>query len=620
MPCATEGGASATCGTPSKSVSQCDEHEQHPQAKVVVAHYPLGSWERHLLEERLRAVKRCEREQLLQEYNLKECTFQPRVGNNSRVGFALSREALVSSGSKQEAQREGQLPVFERLARRGKEREVRLAQIAEEKKQREEEALRHSFRPSVNGFVGLTNSSAAQVVSIPVEERLLNYGRAVEENRRLLQRQREEKELEEIQQNIMQHRVHNSSLREKRKGDIADRSKQLLIEREIQRVVAQDALLKKYTFKPRVCLTSDAIDRGLKAKRDIHDRGVALYNAGMRQQEQRQTEAAQREKKESKDMYKPFTNPLTDDWINHGQHRALFKKDFVKRQEIYSRVREEHKRSLASALEKSERADVPRVNQEMIEQQVERLYMRAQAIKEETKKRTEEHIKSKECPFRPQLAPGTAYVIAHTEREQDVVKRLASSAPRKPRVSHEADVDAAAKREEEEEEEEENAEKDGRCSRTSKVVCPEKAAEFYYKQKRALEEREMQLRLQKQRQAMAELCACTFRPQTRTDQYLQRRQKEAANETQEPVVARVSGVTAYLQRQAEAKRRLKEKEEKYNSLGRGLPCNGANGTVITPFNLSSGRGSHQRHQLFYDQRCRHVDPHSDEYDVDVLGG
>ncbi|EAN95278.1 hypothetical protein, conserved [Trypanosoma cruzi] len=584
---------------------QCEEQVQPDPVPPVVVHYPLGSWERHLLEERLRAIKDCERERLLREELEKECTFQPRLAT-SRSGEDEPQKDFVSTDQKQR-----HVPVFERLAHRAKEREARLASLAEEKRRNEEEALRHAFRPRVNTFSEQRVPFASNEAKIPVEERLLHYGRSVEQSRRLLQEQRQKMEIEEMRQKAVIRRAHSNASREKRQSDIAGRSKRLLIEREAQRAMAQNALLNAHSFRPKVCTTSDAIDRTLKAKKSVRDRGLALYEEGMRRQQQRQAETVQRQAKESSGLHKPATNPLTDDWIHHGQHRALFRQDFIKRQEIYQRVKDEHQRNLLSALEQSERAEVPRVNQEMLEQQVERLYLGAQEIRKESRKRMEEHINSRECPFRPQLAPGTAYVIARTQREEDVVKRLAS-VPRSRRVSHYSIFDTAYA---------DQKENEKNSPRKSKVIHPDEAAEFFHRQRKALEDREVQLREQKQRLAMEELCACTFRPRTCTDEYFHRRQREATDQAQKPIEARVSGVSAYLQRQAEAKRRLKEQESRYSNLGRGLPCNGAGSTVITPFQLSSGRGTHPHGlsprwnelKLFNGEECDircHVDPYS----------
>ncbi|KEG12823.1 200 kDa antigen p200 [Trypanosoma grayi] len=565
-----------------RSSSQCRENTTLAEAAVVAMHHPLGSWERHLMEERLRAVKRHERERLMREELEKECTFQPHVGT-SRSSACQAQASLVPREQQQQF-----VPVFERLAQHAKEREARLAVLAEKKKQREEEALRHAFHPHVNAAAENREPLPVYAANIPVEERLLHYGRSVEQGRRQLQEERQRKELEEIRQQTVLRSARRSGASKENppEDDIVDRSKRFLIERELGRAQAQQALMEEHPFRPKVCTTSNAIDRGRKAQHNTRDRGVALYEEGMRRQQQRQTEMARRHGEERKGLHKPATNPLTDDWIHHGQHSALFRQNFVRRQEVYQRVREEHQRKLASALEQSEQVAVPRVDQAMIERQVERLYLGAQEIRKEAKKRMEDHIRARECPFRPELAPGTEYVIAHANREQDVVKRLAST-PRSRRALHHSLY---------EEEFEENGDKEEENRlRNVKVVHPEEAKEFYQRQKRALEEREVQLREKKQRQAMEELCACTFRPRTSTDEYLQRRQKEASSagqqQQQQHVEVRVSGVSAYLQRQAEAKRRLKEQEERYQKLGQGLPCNGPSGTVITPFNLSSGRGS-----------------------------
>ncbi|RNF22476.1 200 kDa antigen p200 [Trypanosoma conorhini] len=553
------------------------EAEMRPATEPpALAHYPLGSWERHLLEERLRAVKVYERERLLQEELKKECTFQPRLGT-PRGRENEPPKDFVSAGHKQR-----HVPVFERLAHRAKEREARLTLLTEEKRRSEEEALQHAFRPRVNSVPEQLVPFASSEARIPVEERLLHYGRSVEQSRRLLQLQRQQKEIEELRQRAAVRRAHSSASGENPQSDIAKRSKRFLIEREMQRAVARQALLKEHSFRPKVCTTSDAIDRTLKANNNVRDRGLALYEEGMRRQQQRQAETVQRQGRESNGLYKPTTNPFTERWIHHGQHRGLFRQDFVRRQKIYQRVKEEHQRNLIAALEEGERAEVPRVSQAMIDRQVERLYLGAQEMRTEAKKRLEDHVKARECPFRPQLAPGTAYVIARTQREADVVKRLAS-APRSRHAGHQSMFDAASLEGKEED--------GGNAPRNSKVIHPEAAAEFYDRQRRALEEREAQLREQKQRLAMEELCACTFRPRTCTDEYLHRRQVQATRVTQQPVEARVSGVAAYLQRQAEAQRRLREQESRYNNLGRGLRCNGANTTVITPFNLSSGRGT-----------------------------
>lgn len=551
---------------------------------AALARYPLGSWERHVVEERLRAIKRHERERILRAEIEKECTFKPRVISSD--GHTRS----ASTGAPQpESDRRTQ--VFMRLTERAKKRDARIAQLKAEKELKEEEALRDAFKPRVNAAGEPKSALNVRSLNVPVEERLLHYGKTIEESRRLLQEERRREELKEMRNGLLPRRERNNAPK-KEERDIAYRSQHLIIEREKERALAQKALLEQHPFRPKVCSTSDAIDRERRAQYNAKDRGALLYAEGLHRQRRRQEEVVRQQKREFSGSGKPTTSPLTNDWIYHGQHRALFEQNFVRRQELYQQVREEHQRRLALALEENDRkaAEIPRIDPAMIEEQVERLYLGGYGVGKESKKCKDRLDKDDGCSFRPQLAPGTAYVIAHSRREPDVVKRLAASTQRRRCAS---DVNLFGSYDEGNEEREEKAKNKNSNART---VGPEEAEEFYQRQKRAVEERQAQLRERKQRLAMEELFACTFRPKTCTDGYQQRRQREVSPERQKEyrVEARVSGVTAYLQRQAEAKRQRDDLRARYENLGRLSSSSARGPTVIKPFNLSSGRASRTR--------------------------
>nr|CCC94050.1 unnamed protein product [Trypanosoma congolense IL3000] len=575
-------------------------------AVSALAHFPLGSWERHVVEEKLRAVRRHERECALRAEMEKECTFKPSVCTSFRHG-------KDTGGDPTEAQSKRAL-VFKRLAQQAKERSIRIEQKRAEKEHEEMEALRNAFRPRVNAYEDNQRASDRRSSSAPVEERLLHYGKTIENSRKMLQEEKYRQEMKEMSGgSVTARKGHEGGSKDKREGDIAFRSRNFLLNRERERALAQKTLLEKHPFRPQICATSDAIDRERRSLCHKLDRGATLYAEGIHRKQRQQVEALRHQNRESSGLHKPVTSPLNNDWIYRGQHRALFEQDFVRRQELYQQVREQHRRDLAAVIEENERkaAEVPRIDKAMIEEQIERLYLGGQSPEKGTKKYKEAASKE-ECSFRPQLAPWTEHVLAQSKREPDFVKRLGSCSSYKRCESSNNIFESCS------------GDDVGTRSKNIRTIRPEEAEEFYSKQKQAVKEREAHLREQKQRLAMEELFACTFRPKTTADEYFQRRRRALSPEKQQEqqVEACVLGVKAYLQRQAEAKRQRKELQERYENIGRVSSRGRRSSTVIKPFNLSSGRvsrtqgvGSARDLSGVSDVRedstgYRHIDPHS----------
>ncbi|KAG8348766.1 hypothetical protein ERJ75_000036400 [Trypanosoma vivax] len=574
-----------------EDVSVLSATEMNPvDIAATIARFPLGTWERHLIEEQLRCVKSQERERLREEME-KECTFQPRVTTPCDVGGCPVDGPIGSRREMCDLQR---MPVYERLTQRAREREARIAQMKEEKRRCEEAEQQFPFHPRVNSPGRGSAATSAGENNVPVVERLLQYGKELQESRSRQQQEQEKRELEAQRQAMSALRGRANACHEQ--GDIVDRSKRFLIARENELASLEKHIREQHTFHPQVCTTSDAMDKERASAGRARDRGAHLYVEGMRRQQQREREIVEQREHECEGLHKPTTSPLTEEWIHHGQHEALFKQDFVRRQELYQQVRDQHIRRLAAALAEKDRkaAEGPRVVPGKIEQQVERLYFGRPESQEEWKKRRDGILRERECSFRPQLAPGTTNVIGRSQgREVDVVKRLATFKPpnrcaSKGRGDNVEMPDPAGN--------EDRGTENRKRGQSGKVVRPEEAADFYYRQKKAMDERQLQLREKKQMLAMEELVSCTFRPKTCTDKYLQRRMRECASQREQgqEMVTRVSGATAYIQRQAEARRRREELEERYNNLGRGLPCNGPRTTIVKPFNLSSGRSARAR--------------------------
>lgn len=373
-------------------------------------------------------------------------------------------------------------------------------------------------------------------------------------------------------------------------------------------------------------------------------------------------------------LHRPQTNPTSDKWIASGPHRHFFEQDFVHRQELYEKVKEEEAelRAAASASGASPSpagkgaasggssnsnntnnnnnapantsTESPRkVNTKELN---ERLYYSARKASEVAQRRRAASLNARECPFRPELSPGTRYVLRRMQhtRDGDIVKRLTGAQPSitSPRTGKHSDnvynnnnnkcIDIDPEREELYEAEPTAAARRSRSGtarsnsqsgsaadngklsehgatpslspppRQRVVLTRDQVEHFYQRQMNFLQERQDLIQERKEGEAVQELVECTFRPRTNADQRAGSSSSTAGAgcgaEGHEPAPSlhHVTGVSGFLERQMMARRRKAEHDELVRTMG--LPRSRATAmgvsmvtgtTLLNPFTLQTAQ-------------------------------
>ncbi|KPI88992.1 hypothetical protein ABL78_1876 [Leptomonas seymouri] len=345
--------------------------------------------------------------------------------------------------------------------------------------------------------------------------------------------------------------------------------------------------------------------------------------------------------KEGGAPYRPQTNPTSDRWIASGPHRHFFEQDFVHRQALYEQVKKEEA-SLKAAARQS-RASSPNVGRDTARSNAtemsaattsprklstkalnERLYYSAKTAGEVAQRRCEATLNARECPFHPELSPGTHYVLQrmkHT-RDGDVVKRLTSGAspyahkrveiapdkrdlyrpvPSAQSLKRTSALAASPSIPSIPSKEDTGAEPAEKPARKRSALTRDQIEHFYQRQMNFLQERQDLIQERKESESVQELVECTFRPRTNTDQRdstsaAPRMTGSAATlEDQAPSVNRVTGVAGFLERQRMARQRKAEREEALRTMGlpRYKPTGSVsfvNGTtLLNPFTLQTAQ-------------------------------
>jgi hypothetical protein len=348
-------------------------------------------------------------------------------------------------------------------------------------------------------------------------------------------------------------------------------------------------------------------------------------------------------------LYQPQINPTSDRWIANGPHRIFFEQDFVRRQELYGQVKEEEAALSAAAIQNSfspsaggakeasgsYAGEVSResTRKASTKELNERLYYSAKIAGEVAQRRRAASLNARECPFRPELSPGTQHVMRRlrSTRNGDVVKRLTSAqspqtsqrrsldmdpdkkdlyepAPTQQRSksataahshpSHNA-VDGANG-----EPAAETASPDGQPSPQKRTTLTRDQVEhFYQRQMTFLQERQDLIQERKEGEAAQELVECTFRPRTNTDRrgssggsMPTRSAGATASDENNPSLRHVTGVSSFLERQSLARQRRAEHDELVRTLGRprsklaSTYLSFATGTtLLNPFTLQTAQ-------------------------------
>ncbi|CUG06275.1 Hypothetical protein, putative, partial [Bodo saltans] len=265
----------------------------------------------------------------------------------------------------------------------------------------EEQEAQQWFKPQIQRADDEYRKRLLHPSDLPVEERLLHYGKTVAESRRQLREDREALEkkqlLEFFRPPESQNKKSQTSFVTRAATKKNDRDK------HIGEIRAQQA--RENTFQPSISRLSQQLAQEQRRAQGQPNRIVALHEEA----EQRRREKEKRVREHAaleadRRVYHPTTNPQSEQWIRRGQHGTFFQKDFVDRQEDYARIHDEHAIALQETKAEEQRlaleasratSTLARVRHEMIEQQVERLYYEGPEVSKEVKQRLAQQLKRK---------------------------------------------------------------------------------------------------------------------------------------------------------------------------------------------------------------------------------
>lgn len=689
---------------------QVESQKESEPSSPLAQYYRLGTKERHTFDEHMRQLRQqvaaVERERQFRVSH----PFQPKTCTPSATAKdAVTGEALadspdrlahpVASGIGPFSSPSDVRPVFDRLAAQAVQLEMRRRHREEQRRRAEAASLRGAFQPQINHTAPIYAERLQHLDLAPVEERLLHYGEFVARER---QRKQELKEVEQavawqstqaslVGAGISQ--LRDPEERRRQQEEFLARNDRFLAERSKHRQYAEAAAAEAFTFQPKISATSAALDEarqrsandvstvelgqllnrsvdapGLsisKTSASARRRSDALYALAVTRQRQRMqklhhnsTDSGEsingvdkgKAVEDPKATYQPLTNPMSEKWIADGAHGPFFQEGFVRRQALYEEVKREEAALRATAKQEPELSNGRPAAHKVDAQQVnQRLYYNAKIAREAAERRRQALVSARECPFRPQLSPGTKYVLQHMScRDGDVVKRLTSKSGRTPSRGARAAVDSelyapapvhqpplqghsrspSQQRMTEVTNSTEVVHDTRQRRRSLCTVSPrtdvrgehadsngdelpapqqqqqqrkphgrtltlDQVEHFYQRQMAALQQRQDVIQERREGKAMEELVECTFRPRTNTDRNVgtEAGTGEVANTAVS--VNHVTGVSAFLERQAAARVRKAEHDELLRTVG--LPRHkrvGSNGTssritTLSPFKFQT---------------------------------
>lgn len=595
------GGTSALSGGDKRSESTASGSVLPHQ------HRPLGSAERSETDRQLHELMQYE----LQRKSLKRlsetCPFKPRINGGSSSSTNRKHRRAPNADNKtpspgdkvprhhhddSAAQVAGEkahtigddLPVEVRLLEKGRITSLLQKEMAEAKKRQEEAELSELFKPALNPSDPY-RQKLLHPADLPVEERLLHYGRTVEESRKQMRDDREAFErkqlLEFFRPSLLHEKRHQSTFLTRAETKQNDR------EKHIGEIRSQQS--KEYTFKPSISRLSQQLAEQRRSASHVPACEVLHEDAKRRQQELelKAREAAAIEA--NREVYHPTTNPASEQWIHKGQHRGLFvERTFVERQQEYLRVHAEHQELLRQKSHEEERhaldavrasTSLQRVAHNDIQRQVDRLYYETQELSKEAKERMARRLQEEECPFRPAISVGSEAVVRRSNIERDVVRRLTQFRPKRtasaPVNANDSSLLSAQP----------HRHVDGR------KVDPADAEEFYRRQVDSVQRTHKIISERNAEKQLQEQLECTFRPKTNSSARTPTPTKHGGSSqmnssTHSDSVASVQGFSEFMKRREAAKKLEEEKQRRLEALGKGMQCNGPNFTVMMPFKLS----------------------------------
>ncbi|KAI5691538.1 hypothetical protein MNV84_08260 [Leishmania braziliensis] len=686
-------------------VVKCQEGKE--ANSPLARYYRLGTQERYAFDEHMRQLQQqaaaVERERQFRVSH----PFQPKTSTSSVVAKdtgtdeaqvdSQNRVALpVASGVGSSSSPSSTRPVFDRLAAQAVQLEMRRRHREEQQRRAEAAALRGAFQPHINHTAPVYAERLQHLGAVPVEDRLLHYGELVARERQRKQ------ELQELEKTMAWQSTQASLIgagtcqtqdpeeRRRQQEEFQARNARFLAERSKHRQCAEAAAAGAFSFHPKISATSAALDEARqrstndiggrelsqllmrsvdgsplnisKSSANATRRSDALYALALNRQRQRKQNLEHngsngeasigvvgqgRIAGDPSSVHQPLTNPTSDKWIAKGAHGPFFKEDFVRRQALYEEVKREEAALLATATQAPELGSAGSVANKVDTKELnQRLYYSARKANEVAERRRKAWASAHECPFRPQLSPGTKSVLQHmSSRDGDVTKRLTSQRGRcltrgvcsavdkewyastptqqsssqnrtrsrsqqrkteaksltegvadsarkkttRPTESSGRGIRGASTNGSGDELSEQQQQQQQQRKQTRLTLTRDQVENFYQRQMADLQQRQDLIQERREGEAVQELVECTFRPRTNTDRHVGVESGEDTGGS----VNHVTGVSEFLERQALARVRKAERDELLRTMGlprrKGVESNGASPgtTVLNPFKFQT---------------------------------
>lgn len=559
---------------------------------VIPKHKPLGSAERSEEDRQLHEVTQYQLQQKAFHELQQACPFRPRINHSTSTsavsgGSTRRRQPPKHSDNTATASLsyggDDEMPVEVRLLQKAKAAELIKREREEARRRLEEKEAQSWFKPQVLRNDDEYRKRLLHPSDLPVEERLLHYGKTVEESRRQL---REDREAFEKKQ-LLEFFRPSSAQTKKTQNSFVTRAATRQNDRDKQIGECRAQQARENTFQPSISRLSQQLAMEQRRSQSQKNRTVALHEeAEQRRREKEKRVREQAALEADRRAYHPTTNPHSDQWIRRGQHGTFFQKDFVGRQDDYARIHDEHALALQKTKEEEQRlaleasratTSLARVRHEMIEQQVERLFYEGPEVSKEVKQRLAKQLEKEECPFAPTLSIGSEYVARRIQRNGNVVERLSNV----PKRCHSAPVATDGN--------DSSLLSGANAARANgqKVVDSADVDAFYRRQVDSVQRTQEQLALKHSEIQLEKQLECTFRPRTNSRPSTPTPQKRSMSAATPPPSPQVSGIEEFLKRKELAKKLADDKAARIDALGKGKPCNGPNFTVVTPFKLSN---------------------------------
>jgi hypothetical protein len=517
----------------------------------------------------------------------------------------------------------------------------RIAERSQQKQLVEREYLRQHcpFQPQINPASADTAKKMFAAAQGRVEDRLLEYGHITKKNLDEFTREKQRQDRLMLKQAFKPRtNIKATSRTVDPQEAFFHRLARANEKAAVKKMQLENEDLNGCTFQPSI----DPRSRAVAAAHRSGDVAERLFNEGVERLQRKGDrildEDAAREA--GKGSGEPRICETTDLWLAKSEKAEIFRKSFLERQQLLD---EEHRLSLHKlrtevTKEQTHGENVPRITSREIDESVNRLYEVTQYVSKDAQLKLRQRLQQEQCPFKPQLSFGTKYltqkkIVAdmpvyerlHSQRgssraqsedagQRTPFERVDERFPRRasgtesltPSASgskHQATKAPTAEAEPESE----------RAAAKRKIVHDSDVRQFYERQLLHEEQKAQKIHQARVELSLKEGDECLFRPSLNASKIPQ--SARARPSSAEPRLHRdpwaagtpsgpglgsplqtsrvnssqgqpASGEKEYLSRMQRAQELQREKREKFESLGKGQPCNGPNYTVVVPFNLS----------------------------------